>query len=87
MSKGKVMNKEKQEPTNWLWADGPYIQISIEKPELPDAEALYTEPPQRKQLTDDEMKKIWYDMKSIMGWYSFQEIARAIEVAHGITNE
>jgi hypothetical protein len=30
-------------------------------------------------LTDEEMKKIWYAMQNIMGWYSFQEIARAIE--------
>ena len=35
-------------------------------------------------LTDEEMKKIWYAMQNIMGWYSFQEIARAIEAAHGI---
>ncbi len=41
-------------------------------------------PPQRKPLTDEEMKKIWYAMQNIMGWYSFQEIARAIEAAHGI---
>ena len=45
---------------------------------------LYTTPPQRKPLTDEEMKKIWYAMQNIMGWYSFQEIARAIEAAHGI---
>ena len=45
---------------------------------------LYTTPPQRKTLTDEEMKKIWYAMQNIMGWYSFQEIARAIEAAHGI---
>jgi len=30
-------------------------------------------------LTDDEMKKTWYEMQNIMGWYSFQEIAQAIE--------
>ena len=36
------------------------------------------------KLTDDEMKKIWYAMQNIMGWYSFQEVARAIEVAHDI---
>ena len=30
-------------------------------------------------LTDEEMKKTWYEMHSIMGWYSFEEIARAIE--------
>ena len=45
---------------------------------------LYTTPPQRKPLSDEEMKKIWYAMQNIMGWYSFQEIARAIEAAHNI---
>jgi hypothetical protein len=45
---------------------------------------LYITPPQRKPLTHEEMKKIWYAMQNIMGWYSFQEIARAIEAAHGI---
>ena len=39
---------------------------------------------QHKPLSDEEMKKIWYAMQNIMGWYSFQEIARAIEAAHGI---
>jgi hypothetical protein len=30
-------------------------------------------------LTEEELKKTWYAMKHIMGWYSFQEIAKAIE--------
>ena len=30
-------------------------------------------------LTDEEMKKTWYEMQNIMGWYSFEEIAQAIE--------
>jgi hypothetical protein len=30
-------------------------------------------------LTNDEKHKIWYEMQNIMGWYSFQEIANAIE--------
>jgi hypothetical protein len=30
-------------------------------------------------LTDEEMKKTWYEMQNIMGWYSFQEIANAIQ--------
>jgi hypothetical protein len=30
-------------------------------------------------LTDEDMKKSWYNMENIMGWYSFQEVARAIE--------
>jgi hypothetical protein len=29
-------------------------------------------------LTEDEMKKSWYGMENIMGWYSFQEVARAV---------
>jgi hypothetical protein len=39
------------------------------------------QPPQRPWvgLTDEDMKKSWYDMENIMGWYSFQEVARAIE--------
>ena len=30
-------------------------------------------------LTDEEMKKTWYETKNIMGWYSFEEIARLVE--------
>jgi len=30
-------------------------------------------------LTDEEKHKTWYEMQNIMGWYSFQEIAQAIE--------
>jgi len=30
-------------------------------------------------LTEEEMKKTWYEMQNIMGWYSFQEISKAIE--------
>ena len=30
-------------------------------------------------LTDEEKHKTWYEMRNIMGWYSFQEIAQAIE--------
>lgn len=29
-------------------------------------------------LTDQEMKDLWYEAKSIMGWYSFQEVAKLI---------
>jgi hypothetical protein len=38
-------------------------------------------PPQRTWigLTDEDKHKTWYEMQNIMGWYSFQEIANAIE--------
>jgi len=44
-------------------------------------ESLITELPQREWvgLTDEEKHKTWYEMQNIMGWYSFQEIANAIE--------
>ena len=38
-------------------------------------------------LTDEEMKKTWYEMQNIMGWYSFEEIAKAIEVKLKEKNE
>jgi hypothetical protein len=39
---------------------------------------LYTTPPERKPLTDEEMDKIWFNSKS------FESIVRAVEKAHGI---
>ena len=38
-------------------------------------------------LTEEEMKKTWYEMQNIMGWYSFEEIAKAIEVKLKEKNE
>ena len=38
-------------------------------------------------LTEDEMKKTWYEMQNIMGWYSFEEIAKAIEAKLKAKNE
>ena len=42
---------------------------------------FYKAPPQRTWagLKDEDKHKIWYEMQNIMGWYSFQEIANAIE--------
>jgi len=38
-------------------------------------------------LTEDEMKKTWYEMQNIMSWYSFEEIAKAIEAKLKEKNE
>ena len=38
-------------------------------------------------LTEEELKKTWYEMKNIMGWYSFEEIAKAIEAKLKEKNE
>ena len=75
-----------QEPVAWIsTGTARMIHWTADKPAYGDDWVpLYTTPPQRKPLTDEEMKKIWYAMQNIMGWYSFQEIARAIEAAHNI---
>ena len=71
--------------TSTLGAD--YEQVAVFVRPIEPGTKLYTTPPQRKPLTHEEMKKIWYAMQNIMGWYSFQEIAQAIEAAHGIKGE
>jgi hypothetical protein len=38
-------------------------------------------------LTEEEMKKTWYEMQNIMGWYSFEEIAKAVEAKLKEKNE
>ena len=38
-------------------------------------------------LTEEEMKKTWYEMQNTMGWYSFEEIAKAIEAKLKEKNE
>ncbi len=52
--------------------------------------ALYTYPPQRKPLTDEEIDDIWNRYCDEMGEASINDaydIARAIERAHGIGGE
>ena len=47
-----------------------------------DAVPLYTTPPQRKPLTDEEIERACVPLGAAM--LSFSEVARAIEAAHGI---
>ena len=76
----EALAKPDQEPVAWMNDMGTHIDLNVSGRGIP----LYTTPPQRKPLTDEEMKKIWYAMQNIMGWYSFEEVARAIEAAHNI---
>jgi hypothetical protein len=39
---------------------------------------------QRKPLTDEEMMRIYVELKSVAGFYSVEKFARAIEAAHNI---
>jgi hypothetical protein len=42
------------------------------------------QPEQRKPLTDEEMMRIYVELKSVAGFYSVEKFARAIEAAHNI---
>jgi hypothetical protein len=76
-----------QEPEYWLWACGQHIQVSLKKPEFPDAIPLYTSPPaQRKPLTDEEKWRMYEagpDMPTTMAAVYMRGIADA-EAAHNI---
>jgi hypothetical protein len=47
--------------------------------------ALFTSPPQRKPLSDEELDRLWREPMSA-DW-EHREFARAIEAAHGIKEE
>ena len=42
---------------------------------------------QRKPLTDEEMMRIYVELKSVAGFYSVEKFARAIEAAHNIKEQ
>ena len=81
--------KWQQAPVKTQWGDGMVVaSIAIDKDHTL---SLYCERDQTLKveamfaqrtwvgLTNEEMKKTWYEMQNIMGWYSFQEIAQAIQ--------
>jgi hypothetical protein len=84
-----VALKWQQAPVKTQWGDGMVVaSIAIDKDHTL---SLYCERDQTLKveamfaqrtwvgLTNEEMKKTWYEMQNIMGWYSFQEIAQAIQ--------
>jgi len=73
-----------QEPVAWLSTDSIGERyLCFDKPLDNDpVQPLYTTPPQRKPLTDEEIERIWESLPFCNGaWETF---ARAIEAAHGI---
>lgn len=79
----KAEQPAQQEPEYWLWACGQHIQVSLKKPEFPEAIPLYTSPPaQRKPLTDEEIEKCFAESDG-----TFVSAGRAIEAAHGIKGD
>jgi hypothetical protein len=83
---GMSMAQPEQEPVAWRWKerinsdfDSWVITSSEPPPYAVEKQPLYTAPPQRKPLTDEQISRIW-------GSYLSRglEFARAIEAAHGI---
>lgn len=84
---GKKSAQPEQEPTQWRdMVVVNLVREGINKHKARELADHFATPPaaQRKPLTDERLKEIWYATQNIMGWYSFQEIARAVEAAHGI---
>jgi hypothetical protein len=88
IKKALAQQAEPDRGVYWKCVRCQYAHIEDECPHCGfNTRAEFKFPPSRQPLTDEEMKAIWYAMQNIMGWYSFQEIARAIEAAHGIKGE
>jgi hypothetical protein len=80
------MNVEISEPVAWTTmpdADDWMFVSGTEKPPLPgEWRPLYTHPPRREPLSDEELDRLWREPMSA-DW-EHREFARAIEAAHGI---
>ena len=73
-----------QEPV--AWADHGVVNWIADK-QFKHASLLYTTPPQRKPLTENEIKNLWYDACQTNLELTSQlivHLARNIEAAHGI---
>ena len=85
---------EKQEPVAWMyqWKTGAYRTRHVSTARWPESSEwtewpLYTHPPQRKPLTDEEIALIVGECAASAHRHDDFSFARAIERAHGIGGE
>ena len=73
-----------QEPVAWLCSpdENGLFELPTTHKACKDCFPVYTTPPQRKPLTDEELDLICE--KALFCRISFQQFARSIEAAHGI---
>ena len=83
----EALAQPEQEPAFWLNEQGQLCATkgfaerhSIGQKIIP----LYTTPPQRKPLTDEEIAEVYEKCEWASGYVYWKEFARAIEAAHGI---
>ena len=85
----KALAQPEQEPVAWMsehrfdeLRKGFTVMTTLTKQRVfEDDVAIYTTPPQRKPLTDEEIEDLYFDKFSMSELKAF---ARAIEAAHGI---
>jgi hypothetical protein len=84
-----IEQAEKQEPVAWLYLDSwGTLKLSQIMPVLVGAFPVYTAPPQRQPLTEEELRQCFLATNTAEplaeGWPGLERFARAIERAHGI---
>ena len=81
-----ALEQPEQEPVAWTTmpdADDWMFVSGTEKPPLPgEWHPLYTHPPRREPLSNEELDRLWREPMSA-DW-EHREYARAVEAAHGI---
>lgn len=89
----RIVLPNQQEPYCWTWdvwvSGGKWrAEYGWKKPteKVVNLQPLYTTPPQRKPLSDEEIATIAKEHIAV-GTRSFKEFARRIEAAHGIKEE
>jgi len=86
----EALAQPEQEPVAWMRQDGQKVTTASDRHNYPDYETrysipLYTTPPQRKPLSEEEIGAILEGVNAYgTRLYTF---ARAIEAAHGIKGE
>jgi hypothetical protein len=61
------------------------VKLTCRHRDLKDGDLLYTKPPKREPLSDEEIAELWWNTYVVCKSVSVRNFARAIEKAHGIT--
>jgi hypothetical protein len=73
-----ALAEPEQEPVAWMNGYGDVVNYKCVMYSTP----LYTQPPQRQPLTDEEIDAMWNQHRASPNW--LVDLTRAIERAHGI---
>ncbi len=79
----QALEQPESEPVCYLWVDPKTQNYIVDRCDHPLNELIpvYTSPPKREPLTDEEIENLWQNTSP---YYDHQDFARSIEAAHGI---